>query len=299
VVAIGSPFGFDNSVTAGIVSATARDLPGGDSNYVPFIQTDVAINPGNSGGPLFNLDGEVVGINSQIYSRSGGYMGLSFAIPIDLANDIKDQLVKNGRVSRGRIGVSIQEVNAQFAESFGLDRPRGALVGSVEPGGPADKGGVKAGDIILSVNGRVVERSAELPTIIAAVRPGADATLEVWRERTVRRLTVRVVELNDNTEAVASVPDRQRDADRLGLVVRELDAAEQRQSKAGGALVVEQVDGAAEDAGVRPGDVILGVNGRAVKNLKELRETVSRAGKTVALLVQRDGVQIFLPVTAE
>ena len=298
VVAIGSPFGFDNSVTAGIVSATARDLPGGDSNYVPFIQTDVAVNPGNSGGPLFNLDGEVVGINSQIYSRTGGYMGLSFAIPIDLASDIKDQLVRTGRVSRGRIGVSIQEVNAQFAESFGLERPRGALVGSVESGGPADKGGVKAGDIILSVNGRPVERSAELPTIIAAVRPGADATLEVWSERSIRKLTVRVAELKEESEKVAATPDKPADADRLGLVVRELSADEQRSAETTGSIYVERVDGPAEEAGVRPGDIILGVNGRSVKALKDLREAVAKAGKTVALLVQREGVQIFLPIRA-
>jgi serine protease Do len=298
VVAIGSPFGFDNSVTAGIVSATARDLPGGDSNYVPFIQTDVAVNPGNSGGPLFNLDGEVVGINSQIYSRTGGYMGLSFAIPIDLASDIKDQLVRTGRVSRGRIGVSIQEVNAQFAESFGLERPRGALVGSVESGGPADKGGVKAGDIILSVNGRPVERSAELPTIIAAVRPGADATLEVWRERSIRKLTVRVAELKEESEKIAATPDKPADADRLGLVVRELSADEQRSAETTGSIYVERVDGPAEEAGVRPGDIILGVNGRSVKALKDLREAVAKAGKTVALLVQREGVQIFLPIRA-
>jgi serine protease Do len=298
VVAIGSPFGFDNSVTAGIVSATARDLPGGDSNYVPFIQTDVAVNPGNSGGPLFNLDGEVVGINSQIYSRTGGYMGLSFAIPIDLASDIKDQLVRTGRVSRGRIGVSIQEVNAQFAESFGLERPRGALVGSVESGGPADKGGVKAGDIILSVNGRPVERSAELPTIIAAVRPGADATLEVWRERSIRKLTVRVAELKEESEKIAATPDKPADADRLGLVVRELSVEEQRSAETTGSIYVERVDGPAEEAGVRPGDIILGVNGRSVKALKDLREAVAKAGKTVALLVQREGVQIFLPIRA-
>lgn len=296
VVAIGSPFGFDNSVTAGIVSATSRDLPGGDSNYVPFIQTDVAINPGNSGGPLFNLDGEVVGINSQIYSRSGGYMGLSFAIPIDLAVDIKDQLVTTGRVSRGRIGVSIQEVNAQFAESFGLDRPRGALVGSVETGGPADKAGVKAGDIILSVNGRSVERSAELPTIIAGVRPGADATLEIWRDRASRKLTLKVAELKEESAPVANAEPKGEGADRLGLVVRELADAERRQAETSGALVVERVDGPAAEAGVRRGDIILGVNGRAVKSLKELRDAVGKAGKTVAVLVQREGVQIFLPI---
>jgi serine protease Do len=297
VIAIGSPFGFDNSVTAGIVSAKSRSLPGEDSNYVPFIQTDVAVNPGNSGGPLFNLAGEVVGINSQIYSRTGGYMGLSFAIPIDLANDIKDQLVKTGKVSRGRIGVSIQDVNAQFAESFGLDRPRGALVGSVDDGGPADRGGVKPGDIILSANGRIIERSSELPAIIAGIRPGTEATLEVWRDRAARPLKVKVGELE---EAAARVATRSEGAapasDKLGLVVRELSAAEQRQSGSRGSLLVQDADGPAAEAGVRGGDVIVGVNGRNLKTLKELQDATARSGKTVALLIQREDAQIFVPV---
>ena len=298
VIAIGSPFGFDNSVTAGIVSAKSRSLPGEDSNYVPFIQTDVAVNPGNSGGPLFNLDGEVVGINSQIYSRTGGYMGLSFAIPIDIANNIKDQLVKTGKVSRGRIGVSIQEVNAQFAESFGLDRPRGALVGSVESGGPADKGGVKAGDIILSANGRPIERSSELPAVIAAVRPGTSTTLDVWRDRQVRKLDVKVSELAENTAKVAAAgsPESANPADKLGLVVRELTPAEQRQAETAGSLVVENAEGPAADAGIQGGDVILGVNGRNVKTMKDLSDATARAGKTVALLIQRQDAQIFVPL---
>ncbi|MCP5339495.1 MAG: DegQ family serine endoprotease [Steroidobacteraceae bacterium] len=297
VIAIGSPFGFDNSVTAGVVSATSRSLPGEDSNYVPFIQTDVAVNPGNSGGPLFNLDGEVVGINSQIYSRTGGYMGLSFAIPIDLASDVKDQLIKTGKVSRGRIGVSIQEVNAQFAESFGLDRPRGALVGSVENDGPADKAGVKPGDIILSANGRSIERSSELPAVIAAVRAGTDTPLEVWRDRGVRKLTVKVGELVESGERVTQTrADSANSENRLGLAVRELTAAEQRQADTRGSLLVEASEGPAADAGVQPGDVILGVNGRNVKSLKELREATTKAGKTVALLIQRQDAQIFVPL---
>jgi serine protease Do len=297
VIAIGSPFGFDNSVTAGIVSAKSRSLPGEDSNYVPFIQTDVAVNPGNSGGPLFNLAGEVVGINSQIYSRTGGYMGLSFAIPIDLASNIKEQLIRTGRVSRGRIGVSIQDVNAQFAESFGLDRPRGALVGSVEDGGPADKGGVKPGDIILSADGRPVERSSELPAIIASVRPGTDTAIEVWRDRGVRKLTVKVAELEERTQRTAARGDSAApESDKLGLVVRELSSQEQRAAGTRGSLYVEDVEGPAAEAGVRPGDVILGVNGRSVKTLKDLQEATGRAGKTVALLIQRDDAQIFVPI---
>ena len=181
VVAIGSPFGFENSVTAGIVSATSRAMPGG--NYTPFIQTDVAVNPGNSGGPLFNLDGEVVGINSQIYSRTGGYMGVSFAIPIDVASGVKDQLIKSGRVARSRIGVSIQDVNAQLAESFGLDRPRGALVGMVENDSPGEQAGIKAGDVILKVDGAIVETSSQVPVMIAGKKPGTPVAIEVWRQR--------------------------------------------------------------------------------------------------------------------
>ena len=179
MLAIGSPFGFENSATAGIISATSRSLP--SDNYVPFIQTDVAVNPGNSGGPLFNLSGEVIGINSQIFSRTGGYMGVSFAIPIDVARNVEDQLVKTGHVVRGRIGVTIQDVNAQLAESFGLDRPRGALVSSVEKDGPASKAGLVPGDVILGVNGHAIERYGELSGSIAAMKPGTDASLQVWR----------------------------------------------------------------------------------------------------------------------
>src|SRR4051812_48758924 len=192
VLAIGSPFTFENSVTAGIVSATGRSMPGED--LVPFIQTDVAVNPGNSGGPLFNLNGEVVGINSQIYSRSGGYMGLSFAIPIDVANNVRQQLVSTGKVTRGRIGVQIQEVDAKFADSFGLDRPRGALVTQVIDAGPAEKAGVKSGDVILSVNGKTVERSTQLPAVISAIKPGDAANVEVWRDRGTKTLSVKVEE---------------------------------------------------------------------------------------------------------
>jgi serine protease Do len=224
-------------------------------------------------------------------------MGLSFAIPIDIANDIKDQLIKTGKVSRGRIGVSIQDVNAQFAESFGLDRPRGALVGSVDDEGPAARGGVKPGDIILSVNGRLIERSSELPAIIAGIRPGAEATLEVWRDRAARRLKVKVGELEETTTRVAASSEGAAPgSDRLGLVVRELTAAEQRQGGTRGALLVQSADGPAAEAGVQRGDVIVGVNGREVKTLKELQDATARSGRTVALLIQRDNTQIFVPV---
>jgi serine protease Do len=303
VFAIGSPFGFENSVTAGIVSSTGRGLGGQESRFVNFIQTDVAVNPGNSGGPLFNLDGEVVGINSQIYSRSGGYMGISFAIPIDLATDIKRQLVTNGRVARGRIGVAIGEVNSDIAEGFGLDRPRGALVNSVEPGSPAAKAGLREGDIILSANGRLIERSEELPTVIGLIRPGTDAPLEVWRERSTRRLSVRVGELDPPPPAVADGGKSAAPAnvaDRLGLVVRELTAEERARAAAGeaasGNLLVERAQGAAGESGIRRGDLILGVNGKRTRSLKEFRDAVAEAGKVVALLVQRGDQQMFVPV---
>lgn len=303
VLAIGSPFGFDNSATAGIVSAKARGLPGGDSNYVNFIQTDVAVNPGNSGGPLFNLAGEVVGINSQIYSRSGGYMGISFAIPIDVAVNVRDQLISSGRVSRGKIGVSIQTVDGALAESFGLDRPRGALVGGVEKDGPADKAGLRQGDIILSVNGRAIERSEELPTVIGAIRPGSEATLDIWRDRAVRKIKLKVVELEPIEQAAAAEekPAPGNAADRLGLVVRELTGEERARSNRSlpEGLFVERAQGAARDAGVQRGDFILNVNGRPVKTLKEFRDLVGKAGKSVALLVQRGEAQLFLAVRTE
>jgi serine protease Do len=296
VVAIGSPFGFENSVTAGIVSATSRAMPGG--NYTPFIQTDVAVNPGNSGGPLFNMNGEVVGINSQIYSRTGGYMGVSFAIPIDVASHVKDQLIKTGRVTRSRIGVSIQDVTAQLAESFGLDRPRGALVGQVEDDGPGEKGGIKAGDVILKVDGEPVETSSQVPVMIARKKPGAPVSIEVWRNGGTKELTVRPVEMEDKGTRVARNDAEQGDETaRLGLAVRPLTQQEKRQADTEGDLLVQDVDGPAASAGVRPGDIILGVNGSRVKSVDELREAAKkRNGKVVALLIERDNAQIFVPV---
>jgi serine protease Do len=295
VLAIGSPFTFENSVTAGIVSATGRSMPGED--LVPFIQTDVAVNPGNSGGPLFNLNGEVVGINSQIYSRSGGYMGLSFAIPIDVANNVRQQLVSTGKVTRGRIGVQIQEVNAQFADAFGLDRPRGALVGQVVNGGPAEKGGIKTGDVILSVNGKPVERSAQLPAVISAIKPGDTAKIDVWRDHSTKSVNVKVEEFQEETQKVANRDaDEPAKADKLGLSVRPLGADERKQAETEGYLLVEDVAGPAAQAGVRPGDVILGVNGKVVKSVAELKTATSAASKTVAILLEREGTQIFVPI---
>ncbi|HEY4211395.1 MAG TPA: DegQ family serine endoprotease [Steroidobacteraceae bacterium] len=298
VLAIGSPFGFENSATAGIVSATARSLP--SDNYVPFIQTDVAVNPGNSGGPLFNLNGEVIGINSQIFSRTGGYMGVSFAIPIDVARNVEEQLVKTGKVVRGRIGVTIQDVNAQLAESFGLDRPHGALVGKVENDGPAAKAGLQAGDVILGVNGRPIERYGELSGTIAAMKPGADATLQIWRGGKQQSVAVKVAELKEEQQT-AKVNGRQggRGAEQpsvLGLKVRPLEAQEKEQAETQGSLVVEEATGPAASAGVQPGDIIIGVNGKRVKTLKELQDASKTAGKNVALLIQREDAQIFVPL---
>ncbi len=295
VLAIGSPFTFENSVTAGIVSATGRAMPGED--LVPFIQTDVAVNPGNSGGPLFNLNGEVVGINSQIYSRSGGYMGLSFAIPIDVANNVRQQLVSTGKVTRGRIGVQIQEVNAQIAEAFGVDRPRGALVGQVLEGGPAEKAGIKTGDVILSVDGKVVERSAQLPGVISAIKPGDAAKIEVWRDGAPKVVSVKVEEFQEEARKVANRDvEEPAKADKLGLSVRPLGADERRNAETEGYLLVEDVTGPAAQAGVRPGDVILGVNGKPVKSLAELKTATSNGSKTVAILLEREGAQLFLPI---
>src|SRR6187399_1216439 len=296
VLAIGSPFTFENTVTAGIVSATGRSMPGEDG-LVPFIQTDVAVNPGNSGGPLFNLNGEVVGINSQIYSRSGGYMGISFAIPIDVANNVRSQLVSTGKVTRGRIGVQIQEVNAQFADAFGLDRPRGALVGQVIDGGPAEKAGVKTGDVILSVNGKTVERSTALPGVISAIKPGDSAKVEVWREGASKILNVKVEEFQEETQKVANREvEEPAKADKLGLSVRPLGADERKSAETEGYLLVEDVTGPAAQAGVRPGDVILGVNGKSVKSLAELKSAAAGESKTVAILLEREGTQIFVPI---
>jgi serine protease Do len=299
VLAIGSPFGFENSATAGIISATARSLP--SDNYVPFIQTDVAVNPGNSGGPLFNLAGEVIGINSQIFSRTGGYMGVSFAIPIDVARNIEDQLVKTGKVVRGRIGVTIQDVNAQLAESFGLDRPRGALVSSVEKDGPAAKAGLQPGDVILGVNGKPIERYGELSGTIASMKPGSEASLDVWRGGKRQNLGVQITELKEQQPQQARAGGRPGNratdqASQFGLTVRPLDPQEKEQADTQGNLVVEEATGPAAAAGVQPGDIILGVNGKRVKTVKELQEEAKRSTKNVALLIQREDAQIFVPL---
>jgi serine protease Do len=244
------------------------------------------------------MNGEVVGINSQIYSRTGGYMGVSFAIPIDIASSVKDQLIKTGHVTRSRIGVSIQEVNAQLAESFGLDRPRGALVGSVEDDSPGAKGGIRAGDVILKVAGQTIENSSQVPVIIAGKQPGEPVPIEVWRNGSTKELSVRPVKLEETGQQVAANNAQQGDeTSKLGLAVRPLTQQEKRQAETDGDLLVEQVDGPAAGAGVQPGDIILGVNGAKVKSIDELRAAAKkRNGKVVALLIERDNAQIFVPV---
>ncbi len=299
VLAIGSPFGFENTATAGIISATSRSVPG--ENYVPFIQTDVPVNPGNSGGPLFNMAGEVIGINSQIFSRTGGFMGVSFAIPIDVARNVEEQLIKTGRVVRGRIGVTIQDVNAQLAESFGLDRPRGALVSAVDHDGPAAKAGVAPGDVILGVGGHPIERYGELSGQIAVMHPGESVTLELWRNGKPQNISVRIEELKEQPQSVADrgAGPKDKGSDRasaLGLTVRPLDPQEKARAGTTGSLVVEQVTGPAEEAQVEPGDIVLGVNGKRVSSVKELQDAAKSSGKTVALLIQRQDAQIFVPL---
>lgn len=303
VVAIGSPFGFDNSVTAGIVSAKGRSLP--QENFVPFIQTDVAINPGNSGGPLFNMKGEVVGINSQIYSRSGGFMGISFAIPIDVAMDIQGQLRSTGKVSRGRIGVVIQEVTQELAESFGLSKAQGAAVNAVEKGGPAEKAGIEPGDVILKFDGKTVTSSSDLPRVVGATRPGAKVSIQVWRKGVTKDLTVVIGEIPDEKIATRngkSIKPAEAAANRLGLVVSELTAEQRRELKVNGGLVIEDIRGNAARADLRPGDIILALISRGVstdvRTVDQFNRLLSQFEKSanVTLLVRRGEMQTFITI---
>jgi serine protease Do len=300
VLAIGSPFGFESTVTSGIVSAKGRSLP--QENYVPFIQTDVAINPGNSGGPLFNLDGEVVGINSQIYSRTGGFMGLSFAIPINVAIDIADQLKTDGRVKRGRIGVVIQEVTAELAESFGLDAPRGALVNRVEKGGPAQKAGIEVSDVILKFASEDVESSNDLPRIVGQTKPGSIVEVELWRDGKLKTLTIKVGEIPaDENASAKSNSQKERaknEVPELGLVVSDLTSQQLKQQELQGGIRIDKVSGVGQKAGLRSGDVILALNNDDVESVEQfvkLMDQYSEA-RSIALLIHRGGGSLYVPI---
>jgi len=293
VVAIGEPYGFENTVTAGIVSAKARALP--QDSYVPFIQTDAAVNPGNSGGPLFNLKGEVIGVNSQIFSHSGGFQGLAFAVPIDIAMQVGDQLQKHGKVEHGRLGVSIQEVTQALAQNFGLKSPNGALVSSVQKDSAAAKAGIEPGDVIVKFNGKEINGSADLPPLVSSMKPNTQATLEVWRDGKSRELAVTVGAIDDKP-VVAENSKADLGKARLGIAVRPLSPEEMRDNSLPNGLVVQDVAGAAARAGIRAGDVIVAVNNTPVKSTAQLKELVAKSGKTVALLIQRDDARIFVPV---
>jgi serine protease Do len=299
VAAIGSPFGLENTMTAGIVSAKGRALP--QENFVPFIQTDVAINPGNSGGPLFNLAGEVVGINSQIYSRSGGSMGLSFAIPIDVAIDVSNQLKANGKITRGWLGIAIQEITKELAESFSMKNTNGALVAGVEKNGPADKGGLEAGDVITKFDGKAIGVSADLPRAVGATKPGKIAAVEILRKGSAKTLNIGVGEMpSDGSEtAVPSTkPNGKVEANKIGLTLKELTVQQKKKLNGkNGLLVVESV-GAAAQAGIRRGDVILGLNNNESQSVEQFNKQINAvaAGKTVAVLVQRGESTLYVPI---
>jgi len=299
VLAIGSPFGFDHTVTAGIVSAKGRSLP--SENYVPFIQTDVAINPGNSGGPLFNLDGEVIGVNSQIYSRTGGFMGLSFAIPIELAINVADQLREHGKVSRGYLGVLIQDVDHNLAESFGMAQPYGALVSKVMPESPADKAGVQVGDVILAFNDQRLLNSSQLPPLVGATRVEEEASLKILRNGEEIAVPVQVGRLADDDEEPKLIPAKAEpdQIEQLGLSIIDIEPQVRKDlglDESGGALVGKVSPGAAKDAGIRRGDIVLMFDGVDVKNARHLGELIEKAEdkRTVAVLVKRGENPLFM-----
>jgi serine protease Do len=294
VLAIGAPYGLDQTATSGIISAKGRSLPSeNNDNFVPFLQTDAAVNPGNSGGPLFDAAGNVIGINSQIYSRTGGFQGVSFAIPIDVALKIKDQIVATGHATHARLGVSIQELTPDLAESFGLERPNGALVATVAPGSAAAKAGLKAGDVVLKVNGEAIEESSTLSTRIGLAKPGDKVTLEIWRDRKAETLVATLGATTDKTDIAAGADGTP--AEKLGLALRPLNRQERGEVGAEG-LVVEGADGAAAKAGVQEGDVVLAVNGKPVASVGDVRTILAAKPKRVALLIWRDGQRIFFPV---
>lgn len=298
VAAIGSPFGLENTMTAGIVSAKGRALP--QENYVPFIQTDVAINPGNSGGPLFNLRGEVVGVNSQIYSKSGGSMGLSFSIPIDVAIDISNQLKANGHIARGWLGIGIQEVTKELAESFGLKQTSGALIAGVEKNSPAEKGGLEAGDIILKFDGKPIATSSDLPRVVASTKPGKVVPVEIVRKGANKTLQLGVGEMpNEQGEAPAvSKEPVKPEANRIGLTLRELTPQQKKKLNGKNGLLVIESGGVAAQAGIRRGDVILGLNNNESQSVDLFNKQINAVpvGKTIAVLVQRGENTLYVPI---
>ena len=291
VVAIGSPFGFENSISAGIVSGVHRALPGGQ--MTPFIQTDVAVNPGNSGGPLLNSAGQVVGVNSQIYSRSGGFMGLSFAIPADVAAKVADQLKTHGKVSHGKLGVGIQQLNQSLAQSFGLPDTSGALVGSVEKNSPAEKAGIKTGDVIRKIDGVTMADSTDVTSRIGNTAPGTKLAVELWRDG--KTVTVNATIGSFDEEKVAKEDSSSQDKGKLGLALRPLTPEEKKEVGHDG-LVVENATGPAERAGIQAGDLIVGVGTQKITTIEELKKHVDKAGKNIALLIERDGRQIYVPL---
>ena len=293
VLAIGSPFGFEQTATQGIVSAKGRSLPG--DAVVPFIQTDAAVNPGNSGGPLFDGSGSVVGINAQIYSQSGGFMGLSFAIPIDVALKVKDQIVTTGKASHARLGVTVQELNQTLAQSFGLPRPDGALIANVAPNSAAEKAGLKSGDVIAQVNGQAIGHSGELSSVIGMAAPGEKVKLKVWRDKGWHDIEVRLGAAEEPGKPIADAGDAAAGG-QLGLALRPLTREERQLAKIDQGLVVENASGPAARAGIEPGDVLLAINGRPVQSVEQVKSVLQGKPKSVALLVQRDGEKIFVPV---
>ena len=294
VLAIGAPFGFEASATQGIVSAKGRSLPG--DGYVPFIQTDAAVNPGNSGGPLFDAQGEVVGINAQIYSQSGGFEGLAFAIPIDVALHVKDEIVKNGRVEHARLGVMLQDLNQSLAESFGLQRPDGALVSNVDPDTAAARAGLKAGDVITALDGRPVVTAGDVSSRIGLAAPGQKVKLTVWRDHGSREIVAMLGAAQDGGKSAAG-DAAETSQGRLGLAVRALTPDERRELNTDHGVVVENASGPAAHAGIQPGDVVLSINGQRVESAEQIRRALKSKPKNVALLIERDGQRIFVPVT--
>ncbi len=293
VLAIGEPFGLEETATAGIVSAKGRSLPG--DGYVPFIQTDAAVNPGNSGGPLFDASGAVVGINAQIYSNSGGYQGVSFAIPINLAVQVKDQIVKTGKVAHSRLGVEVQTLDQSLADSFKLKTPNGALVAKVTPDSAAAAAGIKVGDVILKFNGSPIIDAGQLSQRVGAVAPGEKASLEIWRDGKTLSLSATV----GNAAQVADASESPSGANapaRLGLALRPLNPAERQQAGVAGGLIVEDSQGHAAEAGIQPGDVVLSVDGTPVESVAQLRKMVQQHDKQIALLIQRGDARLFVPV---